>query len=93
MKTETITAVVMLVKADPDSTSDQLDAIKRICEGGRKIQPRDLVTTKMACSIIGVSRTTLGKWVKQNRLTPIRQSRRLVKFDRATVEKLAYEGQ
>ena len=86
----------MLIQADPETTPDQLEQIERVCTG-RRIRKRDLIDGNTARLLIGggqrpISRVTLSKWVKNGVINPVRISRRIVRYDRNEIEKLAYEG-
>lgn len=96
MRAETIASIKMLIKADPDTTPELLEQIERICTG-RRSSKRDLIDGNTARLLIGggqrpISRVTLSKWVKNGVITPVRISRRIVRYDRNEIEKLAYEG-
>lgn len=52
-----------------------------------------LVTSREACDILGgISKVTLWNYAKLGRLHPIHRRLRNVRYDRAEVERLAYQG-
>ena len=95
MKKETINSIRILAAADPTVTPEQVENIVRACEV--KQVHRQLITGNEARQIIGgerpISKVTLGKWIKQGKVTPVKISRRIYRYDRLEIERLAYGGQ
>ena len=86
----TITAIRMLIAADPEADDA---TINRVVEACKPVKRRDLVTSKEACTMLGgITRMTLHKWTKRGMLHPVRFSSRNLKFDRAEIENLANNG-
>ena len=53
----------------------------------------NLITSREACEILGgISKVTLWNYVKLGMLHPIHRGLRNVRYDRAEVERLAYQG-
>ena len=90
MLQSTITAVKMLISADPEADEA---TITRVVEACKKPQKRDLITSKEACSILGgITRMTLFHWTKKGILHPVRYSTKSMRYDRSEVEKIANVG-
>lgn len=89
MTDETIKMVERIVKADPEATPEDVRAVVCACTSATKRAARRPISTRAACEILGVSRMTLHNWGATGRLTPIRLSRRIVRYDPDQVERLA----
>ena len=88
MRPETMASIKMLAAADPETTAEQVQHIMRAC---RATQPhRDLLDSKTARAMLGVSRVTVSKWIKAGKLHPVRVSSRIYKYDKNEIEGIAY---
>lgn len=88
MKQETISSIVMLAKADPEATPEQVQHIMRACRA--KEFHRELLDSETARKILGVSRVTMSKWVRTAKLHPVRVSARIYRYDKNEIESIAY---
>lgn len=86
----TITAVRMLISADPEADEATIARVVEACKPPQK--RRDLITSKEARGILGITRMTLHLWTKCGKLHPIRYSPRNIRYDRAEIENLANNG-
>lgn len=89
MKNTVFTAIRQLAQSD-DLTVRQRRAI--LVALGEMPERRELITSKAACQILGVSLPTLRKWVKLGYLKPIRFSARKIRFCKNEVLALANFG-
>ena len=88
MKPETIASIKLLASADPETTREQVQHILRACHTTQ--QHRELIDSRTAREILGVSRVTMSKWVKACKLHPVRVSSRIYKYDKNEIEGIAY---
>ena len=89
MTDETIKMVERIVKADPEATPEAVRAVVNACMCTTKRMTRKPIGTRAVCELLGVSRMTVHNWGASGRLTPIRLSNRIVRFDPDQVERLA----
>lgn len=88
MRDATIESIRMLAQADPETTKETIDAIISACKGtGRR---RELIDGTAVRQIIGISKVTLSHWVKAGRITPVKISKRIYKYDKKQIETLAF---
>lgn len=90
VSTATKTIITAAIEADGAITPDEKEAFMRLLMGAP--ESVILVSPKEACEIIGISKGTLWSYVKDGKLHPIHRSKRLVRFNKTEVEKLAYRG-
>jgi predicted DNA-binding transcriptional regulator AlpA len=82
------------VSADPNLTDQQKqDLVKGIASlvSGKTRKPR-MGTRKEAMEILGISRPTIGRWIKKGIITPIYLSPSKVRFDLNEIEWYAEHG-
>ena len=51
-----------------------------------------LLTRREACDLLKISLSTLERWERTNRLTPIRLSPGVIRYKRTDIERLIEEG-
>jgi len=90
MKPETIASIRMLAAADPEVDNATIARIVAACE--KSTVKRELITTDEVMKILGVSRFTIWKWVKANKIHPIHYSERTRRFDKAEIISFANNG-
>ena len=88
MRPETITSIKMLAAADPEATPEQVQHIVRVCRA--TVHHRELIDSKTARAILGVSKVTMCNWVRNCKLHPVRVSSRIYKYDKNEIEGIAY---
>lgn len=91
MLQSTITAVRMLIAADPETDDATVERIVLACKT-KPTERKDLINSRAAAAIIGVSRQTLHSYTKRGLVHPIHHSKRQVRFDRAEIESFAANG-
>lgn len=88
--------IMAAVTHDGYVTAPERERILRVLSGTfNEPQPPklQLVTSREACEILGgISKVTLWSYAKLGRLHPIHRGLRNVRYDRAEVERLAYQG-
>lgn len=88
MKPETIASIRLLASADPETTPEQVQHILRACHTTQ--HHRELIDSRTAREMLGVSRVTMSKWVKACKLHPVRISHHIYKYDKNEIEGIAY---
>ena len=88
MRPETIASIKLLASADPETTPEQVQHILRACHTTQ--HHRELIDSRTAREILGVSRVTMSKWVKVRKLHPVRISHHIYKYDKGEIEGIAY---
>lgn len=88
MKPETLSSIQMLASADPEVSKEQVQHIMRACRA--TVHHRELISSRMAREMLGVSRVTMSKWVKTCKLHPVRVSSHIYKYDKNEIEGIAY---
>lgn len=82
------------VSADPNLSEEQKgEMMKGILSlvSEKKLKPR-MGTRKEAMEILGISRPTIGRWIKKGIITPIYLSSSKVRFDLNEIEWYAEHG-
>lgn len=90
MKPETIASIRMLASADPEVDNATIARIVAACE--KSTVKRELITTEEVMKILGVSRFTIWRYVKEEKIHPIYYSERIRKFDKAEIISFANNG-
>lgn len=90
VSTATKTIITAALEADEAITPEEKTAFMRLLAGIP--DGTILVSPKEACEILGISKGTLWSYVKQEKLHAIHRSKRVIRFNKAEVEKLAYKG-
>lgn len=90
MRDATIQSIKMLAQADPEATPEIIEAVVNACTATGAKQRRELIDSATARAIIGISKVTLSHWVKAGRITPVKISKRIYKYDKAQIEALAF---
>lgn len=86
--------IIMLARNDPETTAEQLDALKDVCAG--RIQSHErvspLVTTEKAREILGgITCPTLRKLERDGKIHRVKRYTKRIFYLRSEVEKLAYD--
>jgi len=87
----TATAIESLVKADPTATGDERKAILNALRGNKNSRPK-LISKKKAAEICDSSTKSIDRYSERGHLTPIRFSKRKVRFDEAEIISFARNG-
>lgn len=91
MRDATITTIEAILLADPTVTPDLAQRVRMACsEKAPRLGPK--VTARQAAEILGVHVRTLGRYAREGKLTPIRLSKRKLRYSQAEVERFAAEG-
>ena len=91
MKPTTLELIKNVLATDDTVTPAEAKRILDCCRGA-KTEKRTLIGAKETQRLLGISKPTLLSWVKQGKLTQIRFSSRLVRYDAAEVNALANNG-
>lgn len=92
MRSETLTTLSAILRADDSIAPDHRAAIIEAASHPVKPPPPEPGTTRAAAAILGVHPVTLRRWARRGWVTPIRLGTRRVRYDLRQVRKLAYEG-
>lgn len=90
VSTATKKIITAALEADDAITHEEMKAFMNLLEGTPASSI--LITRKEACKILGICKTTFWSYVQQGKLHPIHRSKRLVRYNKAEVEELAYRG-
>lgn len=90
MNQHTVDTIQAILKADPESNTEQIKAILSACKS--PTARRKMILAKEAMTILQVSRPTLRKLAKDGYLHPVSSSQRKMRFALAEVENLTYNG-
>lgn len=90
MKDKTLDVLTTILKADETVTPEEIAAILSACRSPQK--KRKLLTAKQAMEILDVSRPTLRNYAKSGLVEQVNISSRKVRFDEASVNRLANLG-
>lgn len=88
MKQETINAIELMAKTDPDATPEVIRAIVRACR--KPTEKRQLILAREAMSILEITRPTLRKLTRTGKLHEVKPTPRKTRFFLDEVESLAY---
>ena len=80
------------IEGDATLTPEQRVRITEAINPKPKIKPR-LGTTKEAARILSISTVTLRKYAKQGLLSPVRYTRRRIRWDLNEIESFRDQGQ
>lgn len=90
MQETTLQLIQRVLEADPQVDSRQVKNILDACRTPvKRLKP---ILAKEAMGILGVSRPTLKKYVREGKLTEHIQSARKIRFDLDEVERLKYNS-
>lgn len=92
MKPTTLEIIKTVLKGDETLKQSEIDDILNYCRRGAKTEKRTLIGAKETQRVLSISKPTLLSWVKQGKLTQIRFSSRLVRYDAEEVRTLANNG-
>jgi len=92
MLPNTKTIIEAALGSDATISQDQKEKIKAVLNPQTSPSKRNLITTKKASEVLGVSTVTLRKYEKKGLLTPIRYSLRRIRWDRDEIETFRLEG-
>lgn len=91
MKPTTLELIKNVLATDDTVTPAETKRILDCCRGART-DKRTLIGAKETQRVLSISKPTLLSWVKQGKLTQIRFSSRLVRYDAEEVRTLANNG-
>ena len=87
----TATAIESLVKADPTATGDERKAILNALRGNKNTRPK-LISKRQAAEICDSSTKSIDRYSERGYLTPIRFSKRKIRFDEDEILDFARNG-
>ena len=90
MKSETLEVIKNIAAADPEASPEQIKNILAVCKS--PVARRATINARIACELLNVSRPTLRRFSRSGLLSEIKLSARKIRFDKAEVERLAYNG-
>ena len=90
MQPETLAVLQGILKSDASISTEEMTAILSACRQPSK--KRKLITARQAMEILAISRPTLRAYVKAGKIEQINISSRKVRFDEASVLRLANMG-
>lgn len=91
MKPETLTAIMMLLKADGTVEGDRIKEIMSACRREQR-KHRRLVTVRKAAEILACHPKTVQRYADRGLLTLVKFSLRKVRYDQDEVEAFASDG-
>lgn len=91
MKPETLTAIVMLLRADSTVGEEKMKEVLAACRREQR-KHRKLITARKAAEILGCCTASVKRYARRGILTPIRFSARKVRYDQDEIEAFANEG-
>ena len=92
MTSKTQTAIETAMDIDTTITPEEEKHLKRALGGRSGKQRRTLITTKEASKLLECHPATLRRYERQGLITPIRYSKRYIRWDYDDILELKYNG-
>lgn len=90
MQTATKATLENVLKADPEVTPEQANAILSACQ--RPTRKRETIPLKIVCQLLEMSVPSVYRLIRLGLIDQIKITSRKIRYDREQVERIAYNG-